>query len=98
MSIFRTIYYRSDIILLRVYHEHRAVVSLSIVVGREGKLARQQLLFLVIKMPFQFHFYAPPDGIVVEIPDTVTETGIYHRPHLVLQPPDSVKVIHGHHL
>ena len=98
MSIFRTIYCRSDIIFLWVYHEHRAVVSLSIVVGREGELARQQLQFLVIKMPLQFHFYALPGRIVVEIPDTVTETGIYHRPHLVLQPPDSVKVVHGHHL
>jgi len=98
MSIFRAKYCRSDIILLRAYHEHRTVVSLSVVVGSEGQLARQQLQFLVIKMPLQFHFYAQPDGIVVEIPDTVTETGIYHRPHLVLQPPDSVKVIHGHHL
>ena len=47
-----------------INHEHRPVVTLSVVVRRKGELARQQFLFFVIKMAFQF--YALPDRIVVK--------------------------------
>ena len=78
--------------LPRINHEHGTVGSLSIVIGGESKLTRQQGQFLVIKMAFQFHLYALQDRVVIQIPNAVTETGIYYRSHLILKPPDSIKV------
>ena len=77
-----------------INHEHRPIATLSIVVSRKGELAQQQFLFLVIKMPFQFQFYTLPGRVVIQVPNAVTEASIHHRPHLVLKPPDSVKVNH----
>ena len=77
-----------------INHEHRPIVTLSIVVRRKGELARQQFLFLVIKMPFQLQFNTLTSRVVIQVPNTVTEAGVHHRPYLVLKPPDSVKVNH----
>ena len=59
----------------RINHEHRPVVTLSIVVRRKCELARQQFLFLVIKMPFQLQFNTLTDRVVIQVPNAVTETG-----------------------
>ena len=80
--------------LTGINHEHRPVVTLSIVVRRKCELARQQFLFIVIKMSFQFQLYTLTSRVVVQVPNAVTEASIHHRPHLVLKPPDSVKVNH----
>ena len=79
-----------------INYKHRSMGSLSVIVGGKGKLTRQQGQFFVIKMAFQFQLYALPAWIVIQIPNAVTETGIYYRSHLILKPPDSIKV--DHHL
>ena len=77
-----------------INHEHRPVVTLSIIVRRKCELARQQFLFLVIKMPFQLQFNTLTGRVVIQVPNAVTKAGVHHRPYLVLKPPDSVKVNH----
>ena len=45
-------------------------------------------------MPFQLQFNTLTSRVVIQVPNTVTEAGVHHRPYLVLKPPDSVKVNH----
>ena len=75
-----------------INHKHRPTGTFSVVVGGNGELARQHCQFLVIKMPFKFQFDALPDGIVVQVPYTITKSGIDTSPHLVLITPDGIKI------
>ena len=59
-----------------INHEHRPIVTLSIVVRRKGELARQQFLFLVIEMPFQFQFNTLTGWVVLSTRQRPKKSGV----------------------
>ena len=59
-----------------INHEHRPIVTLSVVVRRKCELARQQFLFLVIKMPFRLQFNTLTGWVVLSTRQRPKKSGV----------------------
>ena len=75
--------------------EFRAFCADAVVVGWDRKLAAEIADGIIIKRDSQFQFNGHASLIVTEIPDALSQNGIYHRSDFVLSAPYGIVVSHS---
>ena len=64
-----------------------------VIIGGYRELAAQATDRILIQMPCQFENDGATPFIIGQIPNTLTQNGIYHRSNLILSAPDGIKSI-----